>query len=310
MKAQIVRAVVAVALVFVFAIASRTTADSICGPNDYCGGGTAYQYASSHINLTRVLFFQNELASCVNFVADGTTPISSVTFRFWPRPSTGPDWYPMTVKGPIYPGFPQNASYIYGDYPPYSHGPDCELGGGQAAFVQHVAFADGSTWDVPADAPQGAVAMFEPFSVATRFPKPTPFPIPSNTASANSASRAPAGTVFQYATSQVRITQLTSQSALSASAAVGVGYSNTCVAFENDSGQALSSVSFAFLPKQFSDQPDLVISGPIPTGANPVVDSHCALTSGKSVAVSKVVYADGGIWTGPSNAPQGALISQ
>ncbi|HTX03799.1 MAG TPA: hypothetical protein VMD07_08985 [Candidatus Acidoferrales bacterium] len=214
------------------------------------------------------------------------------------------------MKGPIYPGFPQNASYIYGDYPPYSHGPDCELGGGQAAFVQHVAFADGSTWDVPADAPQGAVAMFEPFSVATRFPKPTPFPIPSNTASANSASRAPAGTVFQYATSQVRITQLTSQSALSASAAVGVGYSNTCVAFENDSGQALSSVSFAFLPKQFSDQPDLVISGPIPTGANPVVDSHCALTSGKSVAVSKVVYADGGIWTGPSNAPQGALISQ
>jgi hypothetical protein len=301
-------ATLTIAAVFVLLATSR--ASSAVDPCVRNCGGTAFQYPTSHVQITSVSFPSFSFAAaCVTFVVQGSTPVSSATFRFWSHAAGSKGSSPLVVNGPIEPGVPQNATYISFSDPP-SFGAECELGFGTGVFVQHVAFADGSIWDAPANAPTGALE--EPigfYPPGAHPPNPLLQPAPPNTVSFDAAQNAPDGRLFQYSNSQIKVTKLTLTPALSSQLnRNGTAYFNACVSFENNSSQVLSSATFAFLPKMFSDEPGLVVNGPIPVGAAPSSNALCALTSGKSVAVSKVVYADGSTWTGPPNEPQGAEV--
>ena len=262
----------------------------------------------ARLNIERVSFYSFRWSvACVDFDLNGSTEATDVTFEFWPPDAPGPrKWPPFFVKGPIPVGASQDDNRIGNSGSSWEG--DCTASFGSGAFVRKVDFADDSTWSAPANAPSGSVSQWTPYSFPTPFANPSPLPTLQTTASAQSAGNASQGTVFQYPTSGIRVTSLKFTLAYSTSQLnKGESYHDACVAFLNNGRESVSSVALEFLPKQFSDNPGLTANETIRPGASPL-STPCALTSGRTIAVSMVVYADGSVWTAPLNAPQGSQI--
>src|SRR5579872_598747 len=132
--------------------------------------GTAYQYASSNVRITNVIFvyfasgpsgkaveFQ---AGCVDFVNEGKQEVTSVAFTWLPSATPKP-FPPLIVKGSFAPGVLQfdGANIMgYEDFSRPNIGSQCALTSGRGAYVSKVTYADGTTWTAPNDAPSGSVA--------------------------------------------------------------------------------------------------------------------------------------------------------
>ena len=129
-------------------------------------------------------------------------------------------------------------------------------------------------------------------------------------------------TAYQYPESHIRITRVAFVEFSNGPLENAITLIAGCIYYVNVGPQAVMSVTFTWYPvAKPKSYASLTLTGPIPVGvvqdrdariypnsllAPPHYGSECGLAWGKGAFVSKVVYADGTMWTAPRDAPAGS----